>query len=228
MIRPCENWRMLEERLPQFGAFGVKAACTLAAYEGPAAFLQVFETHCGAALLFEGELILCGDGEELRQFALLCPGVRSVLCREDTAGGLPLAALHRGAIMVGEGAAEGFPAQPELKELYDCIRTVFGLPDVDNSLYVDLSHRLRHGASDALYRDGGCALVHHSRSGSLLTALGVKKQQRGKGVGTALAREALRCTAGPLWLFCEEGLVRMYEKVGFEKQGGYNLLERKG
>lgn len=228
MIRPCENWRALADKLSQFGAFGVKAACTLAAYGGPAAFVQAFETQGGAALLFEGELILCGDGEELLQFALLCPGVRTVLCEAALAGRLPLPPLRQGVVMAAQGGGVGFPAPPELDGLYGLITQVFGLSDMDKSLYVDLSHRLRHGASDALCRDGGCAVVHHGPAGSLLSAMAVEEHCRERGLGTALAAQALRDTTGPLWLFCaDERARRLYTRAGFAQRGQYALLERK-
>lgn len=228
MIRPCEDWRALAGGLRTYGAFGVKAACTLAAYGGPAPFLQAFETEGGAALVFEGELILCGDTEELRQFAVLCPGVHTVLCEERTAALLPFPTARTGVVMTAQGGGEGFPAPPQLDSLYGMITELFGISDPDKALYVDLSHRLRHGASSALCRDGGCAVVHHGPAGSLLTAMGVLEHLRRRGVGGSLAAEALRRTEGPLWLFCaDERARRLYGRCGWKEQGRYALLTRK-
>jgi N-acetylglutamate synthase-like GNAT family acetyltransferase len=51
--------------------------------------------------------------------------------------------------------------------------------------------------------------------GQWLTGLLVAPETRGNGVGATLVEQALICSHGPTWLFCQPALERYYRRLGF-------------
>lgn len=161
MILECTDWQRLIERLPR-DAFGIKTACTLDAYGGPTDFLKLYEGKKGVALLFQREMLLCGQDPELLEFMLFHPGWSTLLC--GTAG-LPFM-VDTGWTFRAEGRDDGTWDAVEAKPLRDFLCGAYGLQDGDDALYVDLSHRLRHGTTHVVKTVGGVSVVHDSPAGS--------------------------------------------------------------
>lgn len=215
------------------GAFGCRLAAVARAYGFSRDFARFWVGEGGAYGLLDGQMSLAGrpeDMEEARQF-LRALGPGSVLCERELAAGLGLESALEGAVMAKpspSGEPSVFPA-PRLMEVCGLLVRA-GMAVSAEPFYLDLSHRIRHGAALALgeYRGGeliGCAVVSAVFEGSaVLSALAVREDIRGKGVGTQLLGRVERALPGHrLYVFRESGKNRaFYEKLGFTEAGRWS------
>ena len=215
------------------GAFGCRLAAVARAYGFSRDFARFWVGGGGAYGLLDGQMSLAGrpeDMEEARQF-LCALGPGSVLCERGLAAGLGLEGGLEGAVMAKltpSGEPSVFPA-PSLTEVCGLLRRA-GMAVSAEPFYLDLSHRVRHGAALALgeYRGGeltGCAVVSAIfEGGAVLSALAVREDIRGRGVGTRLLGRAERALPGhTLYVFRESGKNRaFYERLGFTETGRWS------
>lgn len=232
MIRLADTPRGQREffALCRGSAFGCKLGAVAMAYGFGRDFSRLWTDGAAAYCLLDGELSIAGrpeEPEEAREFLrMLGPG--SVFCERGLAGELGLRVSIEGAVMakaLPRGAPVSFPA-PGLREVWELL-TESGMPLDFEPFYLDMSHRLRHGAALALgeYREGrlaGCAVVSAVTEGeALLSALAVRKDLRGRGIGSGLmgmVREAL--PGHTLYLLRQSGRNReFYERFGFVNVG---------
>lgn len=232
MIKFVDDTQQQDEfyKACQGTAFGCKLSVVARAYGFQRDFARFWVGGGAAYGLLDGELSVAGEPRDLteaREFLdMLGPG--SIFCEKRLAGGLRLAVSAEGAVMmkaVPLGEAVGFPT-PGLKEV--CGLLVHAGMAVDfEPFYLDMSHRIRHGAALALgeYRDGeltGCAVVSAvTEKAAVLSALAVREDCRGKGIGSRLVRDAESALPGrELYVFRESGKNReFYEKLGFAETG---------
>lgn len=232
MIKFVDSARRQEElySLCRGTAFGCRLSAVALAYGFRHGFARFWAGGGAAYCLLDGQLSIAGAPEDLteaREFLdMLGPG--SIFCERRLADGLGLAASAEGAVMKktvpgGEGA--GFPA-PGLREVCGLLQQAGMAVDFE-PFYLDMSHRIRHGAALALgrYRDGeliGCAVASAvTEEAAVLSALAVREDCRGEGVGSRLVREAESALPGrELCIFRESGRNReFYERLGFAEAG---------
>lgn len=235
MIRFVDSGRLESEfrGVCRGTAFGCKLGGVARAYGFGRDFARFWVGGGAAYGLLDGEMSVAGepgDMEEAKEFlAALSPG--GVFCESRLAGGLGLAAAAGGAVMeksVPEGEGASFPA-PGLREACELLAGA-GMAVETEAFYLDLSHRIRHGAGLALgeYRGGeliGCAVVSAIAEGSaVLSALAVREDCRKEGIGSGLLRRAERALPGRrLFIFRESGKNReFYEKSGFTEAGRWS------
>lgn len=213
--------------------FGCRLAGVARAYGFSRDFARFWVGGGGAYGLLDGQISLAGrprDLEEARQFlGALGPG--SVFCERELAAGLGLESTLEGAVMAKDvpgGPAEAFPT-PGLMEVSGLLLET-GMAVAAEPLYLDLSHRIRHGAALALgeRRDGeliGCAVVSAVvDGGAVLSALAVREGWRGRGVGKLLVGRVERALPGHrLYVFRESGKNRaFYNRLGFTETGRWS------
>lgn len=211
-------------------AFGCKLCAVARAYGFGLDFARFWVGGGAAYGLLDGELSVAGapgDIEEAREFlGMLGPG--SVFCEGRLAEGLGLEVSAEGAVMAKatpDGEAASFPT-PGLREVCELLNRA-GMPVELEPFYLDMSHRIRHGAALALgeYTDGalvGCAVVSAMvEKSAVLSALAVREDCRGKGIGARLVDMVQSALPGrTLYIFRESGKNRaFYEKLGFAELG---------
>lgn len=232
MIRLADTPRRQREffALCRGSAFGCKLRAAAMAYGFERDFLRLWTDGSAAYCLLDGELSIAGRPEEpgeARDFlCMLGPG--SVLCERGLAGELGLRVSLEGAVMarrLPKGRPAVYPT-PGIREVWELL-TDSGMPLEFEPFYLDMSHRLRHGAALALgeYREGrlaGCAVVSAvTEDESVLSALAVREDLRGRGIGSGLmgmVRESL--PGHTLYLLRRSGRNReFYERLGFAGVG---------
>lgn len=211
-------------------AFGCKLSAVARAYGFGLDFARFWVGGGAAYGLLDGEMSVAGapgDVEETREFLrMLGPG--SVFCEGRLADGLGLKVSAEGAVMakaVPPGKAASFPI-PGLREVCGLLSRAGMAVDFE-PFYLDMSHRIRHGAALALgeYMDGalaGCAVVSAVvEKSAVLSALAVREDCRRKGIGSRLVDMVQSALPGrTLYIFRESGRNRaFYEKLGFAEVG---------
>ncbi len=83
----------------------------------------------------------------------------------------------------------------------------------------DISHRLRHGAAAAAVNDRGAALAFLCEKGAVINGISVKKELRGKGMGSKLLGELLSCLEGDVLACTGDKNTEFYIKNGFSEIG---------
>ena len=87
---------------------------------------------------------------------------------------------------------KAFPPIPSLKGLYNAFLEGedgdITLPAFE-SFATDVSHRLRHGGGVAILEDFGAALCFCSERFGIISGISVKKELRGKGLGSKLLKD---------------------------------------
>lgn len=232
MIRFVDSVRRQEEfyGVCRGTAFGCKLSAVAQAYGFGLDFARFWVGEGAAYGLLDGELSVAGvprDIEEAREFlGMLGPG--SVFCEGQLAEGLGLEVAAKGAVMAKsapDGKAASFSV-PELREVCGLLNQA-GMPVELEPFYLDMSHRIRHGTALALgeYMDGalvGCAVVSAVvEKSAVLSALAVREDRRGNGVGSRLVDMVQSALPGhTLYIFRESGKNRaFYEKQGFAEAG---------
>lgn len=214
-------------------AFGCKLGAIARAYGFSRDFLRLWSDGTAAYGLLDGEMTIAGyPGEpgEAREFIqMIGPG--SVLCDGSIAGGLGLTASAEGAVMAKD-LADGEPVSvqaPGLREIYALLIDA-GMAIDFEPFYLDMSHRLRHGAALALgrYASGeltGCGVVSAvTEKEAVLSAIAVREDCRRLGIGTELMKEVEQALPGRrLYLFRESSKNReFYRKLGFTEAGRWS------
>lgn len=211
-------------------AFGCKLATLAGAYGFARPFAQFWQGEGLALGLMDGTLSLAGTPqnlEEVRSFVkMLRPD--SVFCPARLAQMLGICCQAGGPVLakqlpVGVKAAE-ITAQPDsqtLRGMWELLADG-GMALEWEGFYLDISHRLRHGAAVAISRQAegrlaGCALAFLWGQEALLTAVAVRKECRGQGIGSALVRQMERLLGGRrIYLLREAGKNRaFYRRLGY-------------
>ena len=205
---------------------------------GPRERAELMDICAGSAFGCKLRAVALAYGFE-RDFARFWTDGGAAYCLLD--GGLSIAGVPagtEGAVMakdLSDGRPEVFPA-PGLREVH-ALLTAAGMPLEFEPFYLDMSHRVRHGAALALgeYISGelvGCAVVSAvAGDEAVLSALAVREDMRGRGLGKRLVGDAGRALPGHrLYLFRESGRNReFYEKLGFREIGRWgqqDIIER--
>lgn len=215
--------------------FGCRIASLVLAYGVNTGFAQFWlqytedEQVCGAVSRLDGAVTVQAsrqsDRDELRDF-LSHIGYGTLVeeaRREDSTG----------EVMEWKGGGESLRIQklafiedPSLARVYNlleqCRADDFQVPEFDN-FYVDLSHRLRHHTAElAALEQGGkllaCGLsLWKTPEASVLGAIGVAPEARGRGLGSAVVLRLLEKQAGKkVFVFRANGKNQeFYQRLGF-------------
>lgn len=222
-------------------AFGCKISALAHAYGTQTPFACFWLQTNGqgrvvsALARLEDTVILCAspdaDFEELGSF-LGVLGARTLQCGGEPAGFLQNRPAQRGVVMrlVDEltKPAPPYEHNPHLTEVYsllDAAREPAFQPPPFKQFYVDMSHRVRHGAARCvgIRQEGAlasCAMtVAETADAAIIGAVATSPGQRNQGFGgmvvRALARE-LWAEGKTIYLFRQQGkLRRFYENLGF-------------
>lgn len=190
-----------------------------------------------AAILDAGK---SADLEELVQFIRMA-GAARLLCSGETAGQIGLPAARHGEVMTLSNIKKYmFPAQaernPGVREIYSLLRLCespsFPVPEFE-PFYLDLSHRIRHGAAIAVgLRDGdtlaACAVCPaKSEAHAFLSAVAVAPEQRRKGMGRAVVEALLsQLPQKRVSIFRAEGENEaFYRSLGFFPAGTFAEMD---
>lgn len=183
-----------------------------------------------AAILEEND----ADPEELREF-LGALDVRTLSCSEAAAEKLGLRAAAKGEILLRRGAVPGDTGagaerDPSLREIHELLCRAAGdgfTPPEFEPFYLDLSHRIRHGAAAAagIRRDGAlaaCALCPAmTERSAVVSAVAVAPEHRREGLGRAVLA-ALTAALGreQVYVFRADGCnEEFYRSLGFQPCG---------
>lgn len=212
-------------------AFGCKLAAIARAYGFQRDFARFWLGESAAYCLLDSALSVVGDPgdpSEARMF-LDAVGARQIFGPEHFVQKLGLSPAAGGPVLakrVAPGPVAAFPEPPKLQEVYQLLRRV-GMDVRFEPFYLDLSHRIRHGAAFALgeYRDGrlaGCGVVSAVASGeALLSAVAVEPEFRHQGIGSELVTRAEAALPGrTLYLMREENSSQeFYAQLSYSQAG---------
>jgi N-acetylglutamate synthase-like GNAT family acetyltransferase len=183
--------------------FGCRIQSTAAAYGLDKPFAQFWTQGEKAALCKLDDVVTLdavegANFEEIVDFIRMT-GARRVLCSSDAARKIKLPVMARGEIMVYHNenrpdAQTVFEQNPSLREIHAllcmCATDTF-LPPEFEPFYMDLSHRIRHGAATAVgIRQGqtmaSCAIcVAQTADQAIVSAVAAKPELQRKGFGRA-------------------------------------------
>lgn len=226
------------------GYYGAKAAAYMEAYGGGYDFCRFYAAQdengliTGGALMFNAGLTVFGNvlEEELEGLIVIC-GPEAVECPPHIARKLVMSGYKRvkrtmfsipadrafNAEGFGKGLTIPVPLMRMAVIMNECFEGI--LPDM---WYTDMSHRVRHGVSEAyLYRDSAAAAVDFVSGGEgYVSSVAVTPSARGKGY----ARDLLRYIAAELeksnvrgFLWADEGSEGYYRKLGY-KAVNYDIM----
>ncbi len=195
----------LPEELSSFDntIFGCRIRSAAAAYGMDEPFAQFWTQANKAAICKLDDSITLdvlddADFEELGDLIRMT-GARHLLCDLRTARRLSLPATVQGEIMVYQNIMKpktpaSFEMNPSLRGLYtllcECETDTFQPPEFE-SFYLDLSHRIRHGAATAVgVKDGealvSCAIcIAQAENQAMVSAVATKPDWRKRGFGHA-------------------------------------------
>lgn len=226
-------------------AFGCKIASIATAYGFDKKFSCFWmEGHASAAYcLVDDVMILAGmpkNAEETKSF-LHMVGAREIMCALRNAELLELPAKLEGDILQkqAEGGKEAGLQLPERESTEINIREVYFLLEACEmetdfeAFYLDLSHRLRHGAAMVFteYREemlAGCVVVSSvTESSAIVSAVAVKEAFRLQGIGADLMRQAEHALTGKtLYVFKEKGRhEEFYQALGYHRTDAWVVAE---
>ena len=243
MITLVEHQEQRERlrRLCEKTAFGCKIAAVVSAYgfdKGFACFwldeaTDVIFCCADDVMILSGTL---GDPAEAKEFLrVTAPGVLLCAVRNAEALGCPVS--ETGDVLkklLPDGEAAQRPQdEVNIRELYELLAGE-GMVEEFEPFYLDLSHRLRHGAAMAFTerREGrlaGCAIVSSiSESAVLLSAVAVAEPDRRRGVGSGLVRRVEAAFPGKtVYVFREKDQHReFYQKLGYAKADTWVVSKR--
>ena len=173
------------------------------------------------------------DFEELEFFFRAAGAVRVLgdarasdrLGRREARGDSLRRAGRPGAERAGD-VEENPPVREIYQLLLDC--TGPGLePPAFEPFYLDLSHRVRHGAarSAGIRREGrlaACAVAFETEGETLLSSVSVSPPFRGQGLGQAVTEGMLSLSGKEeAFLFCLPEKTGFYRRLGFEPSGNW-------
>ena len=223
-------------RLCQGSAFGCKLAAVEAAYGFHRDFARFWTDGFAAYGQLDGALTLAGtpqDPEEAAAFIRML-GAEALLGPQAVLESLGLSPSLTGPVLVKRLAPGAARPQPDIR-LPTAYRLLAGagLAGPWEAFYLDLSHRLRHGAARALVieaggRPAGCAVAGAvTEQEAVLSALGVEPEFRRKGLGTALVQGIASMLPGrTLYALRKDGANEgFYAQLGFQEAGRWGQVE---
>lgn len=220
--------------------FGCRIRSVVGAYGVGEPFAQFWVQDGGTALAKLDDAVLLEEGgslnrEELSGFVRML-GAKTLSCTEQNAGKLGFLAARSGEIMAAPGSvsapdrAAGAELNPNLREAYAllCAAETSGfVPPEFEPFYMDVSHRIRHGAAlSAGIRDGGelrafalCSSM--TERAAVVSSVAVLPECRRRGFGRAVvaALTAALCRK-KIYIFRADGENEaFYRAVGFRACG---------
>ncbi len=128
------------------------------------------------------------------------------MCSAENGAQLGLRAAARGAVLEKDLAGAPAPRSlPPVRAVYEVL-AANGMAGDFEPFYLDLSHRLRHGAARAsvLYAGGEAvaAAAAALAGNALVTAVAVLPAEQGKGYGGAVLRRLRRSSAAAARICC--------------------------
>ena len=149
MIRLAET---IDALRPLCGsAFGCQILSSALAYGLSRPFAQFWTDGAAAYGMLDGVMRIAGaveDPEEARSF-LGAVGAAQVVCSAENGARLGLRAAARGAVLEKDLAGAPAPAEPApVRAVYEGL-AANGMAGDFEPFYLDISHRLRHGAARA-------------------------------------------------------------------------------
>ena len=222
MITLLEN-----EALPFFSKISfVQTSCLNAAYRGsalePDIWVQRMNGRITAVISrLGGRLNITSkdaDFEEIKKFIKII-GYTEIFCETDVALGLGFDSFEEFCVLKGQAKkTKDFCDIPPLYDLYTALSWgedgEISLPDFD-IFAPDISHRLRHNSAVAVALDFGGGLALKCDDGSVISGISVKKEQRGRGLGSLLLCELLKYLEGEVFVCTDDKTARFYIKNGF-------------
>lgn len=190
----------------------------------------------GAAVL---HWVDTAEADELKEF-LMAVGCRTLLCDERAAFALYGECEQSGEILLLPSSVK--PLQDSQSGVLDevPVRDVFSLlcdcgeqkPEQFEPFYLDVSHRVRHGASltQGIFSQNeliACALAGSiTETDAVLTAVAVHPQERRIGIGGIMVRRLLsRLSPRKVYVLCEnERAIRFYQSLSFVSAGRWAEL----
>ena len=221
--------------------FGCKISAVVKAYgfdKGFACFWLNEETRTVFCLADDVMLIsgAIGDAEEARQFLQML-GVKTVHCSGENGEKLGWTTVESGEVLEKTApAGEAVPATAEevpIRELFSLLEEV-GMVEEFEPFYLDLSHRLRHGASRAFWvrkeeKVAACAIVSAiGEKAVILSAVAVREDCRRQGLGRQLVGQVEEAFPGDaIYVFREQGRHQeFYGGLGYAPIGTWVTVER--
>ena len=213
-------------------AFGCKIASVAKAYGFDKRFACFWlDTESDVVYcMVDGLMLISGTvlhGKEAGEF-LRAVGPQSILCAVRNAEELGIPAVDSGDLLkkqLKEGEERPVPqTEISIRELYGLLEDT-GMVEEFEPFYLDLSHKLRHGAALALTEHrgsslAGCAVISSiSRNAVVLSALAVREDCRRQGIGSSLVRRAEQQFPGKtLYIFRDkEKNKEFYRELGYAK-----------
>lgn len=175
--------------------------------------------------------IECADSEELVQFIFVI-GYASVLCDErlhvDTS-------FESGVVMKTNRKIE-IPCDYNEIDEYPYLFDLYNFSDYDgnsfDAWYVDISHRIRHGAAKAVTLNIDDEIVSSAilssiyKGDAVIAAVKTNPKYRKKGYGSALVSAMCFDVSGDVYLMREKDKNEsFYKKLGFENIGNWRMYK---
>lgn len=213
--------------------FGCRLLSGMEAYGWDRPFLRVWSDDSAVYALQDSSLTVCGrpaDGQEAAAFARMVGASTVTGCTEDLAGWTPFSRqggviLYRPAASAPGNASDEKPPVPLLYHILQAAG--LSVPDFE-AFYLDLNHRLRHGAADAvLWGEKACAILGAlTREEAVLTAVAVVPGARREGLGSQCVTELLARHPGvSFWALRGSGENRaFYRQLGFIEVGRWKTV----
>lgn len=230
MIRFVEG-EVLEQRffaLCAGSAFGCKLEALARAYGFQQPFARFWAGERAAYCLLDGVLAVAGEPEEESGGFAAALGPAEIFCPQSFAGAFALERQEGGPALVRQGEGAGaewrgpVPTWRELEKMHGLLGSA-GLAGDFQAFYLDISHRMRHGAAYGAvrYQEGrlvGCGLVSAvTEEAALLSALAVEAGFRGRGLGSGIVEEICRVMGDrSVYVLRADGQNEgFYERMGF-------------
>jgi len=92
--------------------------------------------------------------------------------------------------------------------------------------YVDVNHRLRHGAALVLFNESSAAILITDGKDAILNGICVEKKLRDKGEGLRMMKKVKNISGlENVFALCSQNLLPFYLKCGFCEVGKYGVIE---
>lgn len=213
--------------------FGCRLLSAIQAYGWDRPFLRVWSDDSAVYALQDSSLTICGrpaDGQEAAAFARMV-GASTVTGRtEDLAGWTPFS-RQSGVILyhpVAPSSGNDSDEKPPVQSLYRVLQAAGLLVPDFEAFYLDLNHRLRHGAADAvLWGEKACAVLGAlTREEAVLTAVAVVTGARRQGLGNRCVTTLMaQHPEVSFWALRGSGENRdFYRKLGFTEVGRWKTV----
>lgn len=177
---------------------------------------------------FDGEI---ADKDELTQFLHII-GFASVLCDE----GLQMNSLFDSGVVMKSGKKIEIPCDYTEIDEYPYLFDLYNFVDYDGnsfeSWYVDISHRIRHGAAKAVTLNINEEIISSAifssiyKNDAIITAVKTNPEFRKMGYGSALVSAMCCDISGDVYLMREKNKNEsFYKKLGFENIGIWRIYK---